>query len=141
MGPVGPRPQRTYYGTFAGDSSDAPSTSTVVTISVSARAGVTLTASNANPAVNQKVTLTARLDWWNPTTRQWVAASGEPIQIWRTLTRSRWDEKTGTRDARTIVTFATQWASGGTRLYYATFAGDTWYQPSASYSALPIIVH
>ena len=35
-------------------------------------------------------------------------------------------------DASAKVTFTQKWTPAGTRLYYATFAGDTWYTASTS---------
>jgi hypothetical protein len=49
----------------------------------SSLAALTLDASTATPIVNQSVTFTAKLSWWNPATGKWVAvtASGKPMQI------------------------------------------------------------
>jgi len=35
-------------------------------------------------------------------------------------------------DASAKVTFTQKWTPAGTRLYYAPFAGDTWYTASTS---------
>ncbi|MEI7828049.1 MAG: PQQ-binding-like beta-propeller repeat protein, partial [Euryarchaeota archaeon] len=43
---------------------------------------VTLAASSTTPAVNQKVTFTAKLYWWNPATNQWVSVSGKSVNIY-----------------------------------------------------------
>ncbi len=43
-------------------------------------------------------------------------------------------------DASAKVTFTKKWTPAGTRLYYATFAGDRWYKASTSV-VMTIIVH
>ena len=133
---------RSYYATFAGDSSYQASTCGVVTVNVTAKTNVTLTPSTTTPAVNQSVTFTATLSWWNPATSQWVAvtASGKPIQIWHTLNGVRYNDTTIYTNASGTATFTQKWTSAGTRYYYATFAGDTWYNASTS-TVLAITVH
>ncbi|MGA9078627.1 MAG: lectin like domain-containing protein [Halobacteriota archaeon] len=133
---------RTYYATFAGDSSYKASTSSVVTVNVTARTNVTLAASPTTPAVNQSVTFTATLSWWNPATGKWivVATSGKPIQIWHTLNGIRYNDTTTYTNASGTATFTQKFASAGTRYYYATFAGDTWYTVSTS-AVVTISVH
>ena len=125
---------RSYYASFAGDGSYQASTSSVVTINVDAQTNVTLTASNTAPAVNQSVTFTATLSWWNPATSQWVAVttSSEPIQIWHTLNGVRYNDTTINTNSSGTATFTQKWTSAGTRSYYATFAGDTWYKTFTS---------
>ena len=43
-------------------------------------------------------------------------------------------------DASAKVMFTQKWTPAGTRLYYATFAGDRWYTASTSV-VVTIIVH
>ena len=124
--------QRTYYATFAGDSSHQASTSSVLTINVDAQTNVTLTASNTTPAVNQSVTFNATLSWWNPTTSQWLTVTGQPIQIWHTLNGVRYNDTTINTNNSGTATFTQKWAPAGTRYYYATFAGDAWYKTFTS---------
>jgi len=124
--------QRTYYATFAGDTSYQSSTSSAFTVTVNAQTKVTLAASTATPAVNRYVTLTGTLSWWNPTTGKWVALSGKSIQIWHTLNGVRYNDVTGTTNASGTATFTQKFTSAGKLLYHATFAGDTSYQASTS---------
>jgi C1A family cysteine protease len=118
---------RTYYATFAGDSSYNASASSGVPISVGATQ-LTLTASNTTPAVNQSVTFTATL-----------RSGGTPIPklitVYYYLNGVRYNYAT----AYTTLTFATKWTTPGVRTYYATFAGDSSHQPSTS-SGLTITV-
>jgi hypothetical protein len=103
-------------------------------------ATLTLTPSTTTASVNQRVTFTATLSWWNPATGKWVATSGKPIQIWHTLNGVRYNAVTKTTNASGKVTFTQKWTSAGKKLYYATFAGDTWYKASTS-AALTITVN
>ncbi|MGA3198011.1 MAG: Ig-like domain-containing protein [Halobacteriota archaeon] len=132
--------QRTYYATFAGDNSYQSSKSNAVTVNVTAKTRVTLAASNVAPGINQYVTFTATLSWWNPAIGKWVATSGKPIQIWHTLKGVRYNVVTKATNASGKVTFTQKWTSPGKRLYYATFTGDTWYKASTS-AALTITVN
>ncbi|MGA3199639.1 MAG: Ig-like domain-containing protein [Halobacteriota archaeon] len=133
---------RSYYASFAGGGPYQASTSSVLTINVDAQTNVTLTASNTAPAVNQSVTFTATLSWWNPATGKWVAVttSGEPIQIWHTLNGVRYNDTTINTNSSGTATFTQKWTSAGTRSYYATFAGDTSYNVSTS-AVVTISVH
>ena len=133
---------RSYYASFAGDGPYQASTSSVLTINVDAQTNVTLTASNTAPAVNQSVTFTATLSWWNPATGKWVAVttSGEPIQIWHTLNGVRYNDTTINTNSSGAATFTQKWTSAGTRSYYGTFAGDTSYNVSTS-AVVTISVH
>ena len=121
---------RTYYATFAGDSSYQASTSSVVTVNVNAIAklqtSVTLTASNATPTVNQSVTFTATLSSGG------TALSGKSVTIYHYLNNVRYNDTTGTTNANGQITLTTSFGSAGTRTYYATFAGDSSYQASTS---------
>ena len=133
---------RSYYATFAGDGSYQTSTSSVVTVNVDAQTNIALTASNTTPAVNQSVTFNATLSWWNPATGKWVAVttSGEPIQVWHTLNGVRYNDTTINTNGSSTATFTQKWTSAGTRYYYATFAGDTWYNASTS-AVVTMTVH
>ena len=118
---------RTYYATFAGDSSYQNSTSRVLTITVSVgQTQMTLTASNTTPIVNQQVTFNATLT--NGTT----PLSGKTVTIYHYLNNVRYNDATNTTNATGQVTVTTSFASPGTRTYYATFAGDSSYQNSTS---------
>jgi C1A family cysteine protease len=119
---------RTYYATFAGDSSYNASASSGVPISVGATQ-LTLTASNTTPAVNQSVTFTATL-----------RSGGTPIPklitVYYILNGVRYNYAT----AYTTLTFATKWTTPGVRTYYASFAGDSSSQASTS-AVVTITVH
>jgi hypothetical protein len=119
---------RTYYASFAGDSSYNASASSGVPISVGATQ-LTLTASNTTPAVNQSVTFTATL-----------RSGGTPIPklitVYYILNGVRYNYAT----AYTTLTFATKWTTPGVRTYYASFAGDSSSQASTS-AVVTITVH
>jgi hypothetical protein len=112
---------RTYYASFAGDSSYLASTSSAVPINVKAQTKLSLSASNTTPAVNQSVTFKAALTTGG-------TPISEPISIYHYLNGVRYNDTT----AYTTLTFATKWASAGTRTYYASFAGDSSYLASTS---------
>jgi C1A family cysteine protease len=130
--------QRTYYATFAGDSSYQATTSTVVTVNVTnvtkMQTTITLTASNSTPAVNQQVTFNATLS--NGTT----PLSGENVTIYHYLNNVRYNDTTNTTNATGQITLTTSFGSPGQRTYYATFAGDSSYQATTS-TVVTIIVH
>jgi len=123
---------RTYCATFVGDSSYNSSTSSVVTVNVDAQTNITFTASNTTPIVNQSVNFTATLSWSNPATSQRLPVTGKPIQIWHTLNGVRYNDTTINTNSSGTAAFTQKWTSAGTRYYYATFAGDTWYKTFTS---------
>jgi len=133
--------QRTYYATFAGDSSYQTSTSSVIKINVNfAQTRVTLIASTTTPAVNQKVTFTAKLYWWNSATNQWEPVSGKPVTIYHYLNGVKYTDTTKNTDSSGKVTLTQSFSTKGQRTYYATFAGDTSYKGSTS-AVVTIRVH
>ena len=119
---------RTYYATFAGDSSYQNSTSSVVTVNVTTvtkmPTALTLTASNTTPLVNQPVTFNATLS------SSGASLSGENVTIYHFLNGIRYNDTTNVTNSTGQITLTTSWASPGTRSYYATFAGDSSYQAS-----------
>jgi hypothetical protein len=130
-----PAGTRSYYATFAGDSSYLTSSSKVVTITVSVgQTQIILTASNTTPAVNQQVTFTATLK--NGTT----PLSGKNVTIYHTLYGIRYNDTTKVTNATGQITLTTSWTPAGTRSYYATFAGDSSYLTSTS-KVVTITVH
>ena len=132
-----PAGTRSYYATFAGDSSYNASTSSVVTVNVTTvpkmPTTLSLTASNYTPAVNQSVTLTATLS------SNGTPLSGENVTIYHTLNGIRYNDTTKATVGGQI-TLTTSWSPAGTRYYYATFAGDSSYNASTS-TVLKITVH
>jgi len=130
----------TYYATFAGDSSYAATTSSVLNVSVKAPIRVTLAASNATPAVNQKVTFNGKLYWWNSATNHWTPVSGKSVTIYHYLNNVRYNDTTKTTNANGQITLTQSFGSAGTRTYYATFAGDASYKASTS-AVVTIRVH
>jgi hypothetical protein len=112
---------RTYYATFAGDAADAASTSSALKVNVGGVSQFTqlsLSASTANPAVDQSVNLTATLI--SGTT----LISSKPVTIYHYYNGVRYDDIYTTSDANGQVTATVSFASPGPRTYYATFAGD-----------------
>ncbi len=133
--------QRTYYATFASDTWYKASTSSVLNVTVKAPIRVTLAASTATPAVNQKVTFTGKLYWWNSATNQWaLITTGKPVTIYHYLNGVRYTDTTKTTNANGQITLTQNFGSLGKRTYYATFAGDTWYKGSTS-AVVTIRVH
>ena len=133
--------KRTYYATFAGDTSYKASTSSVLNVNVKAPIRVTLAASTTTPAVNQKVTFTGKLYWWNSATNQWaLITTGKPVTIYHYLNGVKYTDTTKTTDGNGRVTLSQSFSSAGQRTYYATFAGDTWYKASTS-AVVTIRVH
>jgi hypothetical protein len=96
-------------------------------------ATLTLTPSTTTATVNQRVTFTATLK--GSTT----PLSPESVTIYYYLNGVRYNVVTKTTNASGKVTFTQKWTSAGKKLYYATFAGDTWYKASTS-AALTITV-
>ena len=138
FGSAGPR---TYYATFAGDASYKASTSSVLNVTVKAPIRVTLAASTPTPAVNQQVTFTAKLYWWNSATNQWtLITSGKSITIYHYLNNVRYTDTTNNTDSSGKITLIQSFGSAGQRTYYATFAGDTWYKAATS-AVVTITVH
>ena len=127
---------RTYYATFAGDSSYQNSTSSVVTVNVTAKpqTSVTLTASTTTPTVNQSVTFNAAL------TSSGTPLPSENVTIYHYLNNVRYNDTTNATNATGQITVTTSFGSPGTRTYYATFAGDSSYQATTS-TVVTIIVH
>jgi len=132
--------QRTYYASFAGDTSYKKSTSSVVNVNVKVPIRITLAASTTTPAVNQKVTFTAKLYWWDSATNQWTLVSGKPITIYHYLNGVKYTDTAKTTNANGQITLAQTFGSKGVRTYYATFAGDKWYKASTS-AVVTIRVH
>jgi Bacterial Ig-like domain (group 3) len=128
-GSTGTRP---YYATFAGDSTYASSTSSVVTINVGSSSQVTTTTlspSTTAPVVNQKVTFTATLTKGTTT----ITLSDKSVQIYHLSPGGvKYTDSTATTNSDGQVTLTTSWGSTGTRPYYATFAGDSTYASSTS---------
>jgi thiol-disulfide isomerase/thioredoxin len=124
--------QRTYYATFAGDSTLQTSTSGVTTINVNAQTRVILTAPTTTPTVGQSVTFTATLSWLNPTTNQWTSVSGKSVTIYHNFNGVKYTDTTKTTDSNGQITLTQSYSSTGQRTYYATFAGDSWYNVSTS---------
>ncbi len=120
--------QRTYYATFAGDSSYAAKTSSVVTINVGSGSPtqVTLSPSTTTPTVNQQVTFTANLK--SGTT----SLANKPVTIYHYLNGVKYTDTTKTTNANGQITLTQTFSSTGPRTYYATFAGDTSYAASTS---------
>jgi hypothetical protein len=100
----------------------------------SARTQVTLAASKQTAVSGQSVTFTCKLSsrsiwgWTAMTTRK-------PILVWHTLNGVRYDDATVNTGTNGQFTFTVNWTTPGTRLYYATFAGDSSYQQSLSVPA------
>ena len=118
---------RTYYATFAGDSSYQNSTSTVVTVNVTKMpTALTLTASNSTPIVNQQVTFNATLRSGG------TPLPGENVTIYHYLNNVRYNDTTNVTNSTGQISLTTSWASTGNRTYYATFVGDSSYQNSTS---------
>ncbi len=132
--------QRTYYATFAGDTSYKGSTSSVLNVNVKAPIRVTLAASTTTPAVGQSVTFSAKLYWWNSATTQWVPVSGKSVTIYHYLNGVKYTDTTKTTNANGQITLTQSFSTKGQRTYYATFAGDTWYKASKS-AVVTINVH
>jgi hypothetical protein len=101
---------------------------------------ITLTASTTTPAINQKVTFTAKPYWWNSATKKWLPVTGKPVTIWHYLNGVRYNDKTLYTDSSGKVTFTQVFGSAGKRTYYATFAGDSAYKTSTS-SVVNVNVH
>ncbi|MGB9212864.1 MAG: Ig-like domain-containing protein, partial [Halobacteriota archaeon] len=122
--------QRTYYATFAGDSSYQASTSIVVTVNVTnvtkTPTALTLTPSTTTPAVNQPVTFNATL------TSSGTPLPSESVTIYHYLNNVRYNDTTNTTNATGQISVTTSFGSPGTRTYYATFAGDSTYLTSTS---------
>ncbi|MGA3199620.1 MAG: PQQ-binding-like beta-propeller repeat protein [Halobacteriota archaeon] len=117
---------RTYYASFAGDSSYQNSTSKVVTVNVNAaQTSTTLAASTTTPAVNQEVTFTATL-------KSGGAPISEPVTIYHYLNGVRHNDVNATTNATGQLTLSTSFGSFGKYTYYATFAGNSAYKASTS---------
>jgi Bacterial Ig-like domain (group 3)/Hypothetical glycosyl hydrolase family 15 len=124
--------QRTFYATFAGDSSYGASTSAVFTVNVRASGGtqLALTSSTTTPAVGQSVTLIATLKSGS------TPLSSKPVTIYHYYNGVRYDDVTNkATDANGRVTTSVSFASAGQRTFYATFAGDSSY-PAATSAAV-----
>jgi len=132
--------QRTYYATFAGDTSYKASTSSVLNVNVKAPIRVTLAASTTTPAVGQSVTFSAKLYWWNSATNQWIPISGKSVTIYHYLNGVKYTDTTKTTNANGKITLTQSFSSAGQRTYYASFAGDTSYKASTS-AVVTIRVH
>jgi hypothetical protein len=119
FGYAGPR---TYYATFAGDAANAASTSNALKVNVGGASQFTqlsLSASSANPAVDQSVTLTATL--MSGTT----PLSSKPVTIYHYSNGVRYNDVTNkATDANGQITATVSFGYAGPRTYYATFAGD-----------------
>ena len=98
----------------------------------SAKTQVALTTSNATPAVDQPVTLTATLSRLDPPTNQWLPVTGKPIQIWHTLDGVRYNDTTKTTDANGQITYTASWTTPDYPTYYASFPGDSSHIASTS---------
>jgi len=134
--------QRTFYATFAGDSSYQTSTSDVVNINVVTKpllpTNATLTASNTNPAINEQVTFIATLR--NGTTSLSPPLTGKSVTIYHYTNGVRYNDLTANTNANGQITVTTTWDYAATRTYYAAFAGDSSYATSTS-DVVTITVH
>ena len=121
--------QRSYYATFAGDSSYASSTSSAVNINVGTSSRTTtlsLSPSTTTPAVGQSVTFTATL------TSGTTALPSKSVTIYHYLNGVRYTDTTKTTNANGQITLTQSFGSAAQRPYYATFAGDSSYASSTS---------
>ncbi len=129
--------QRTYYATFAGDSSYGSSTSSVVTINVGGSSKATtlsLSASTNTPSVGQSVTFATTLKSGT------AALSGKSVTIYHYFNGVKYTDTTKTTNAAGQITLTQSFGYTGQRTYYATFAGDGSYGSSTS-SVVTINVH
>ena len=118
---------RTYYATFAGDTSYKVSTSSAVIVPVKAGSSqLTLSPSTTTPAVGQSLTFTAILKSGTK------ALSSKPVTIYHYLNGVRYTDTTKTTDVYGRIKLTQTFGSTGIRTYYATFAGDTSYKVSTS---------
>ncbi len=86
----------------------------------------TLAASTTTSAINQPITLTATLKAGT------TPLSGKSVTIYHTKDGVRYTDGTRTTDSNGRAAGIVTAGSAGTRIYYATFAGDTTYQGSTS---------
>jgi len=119
--------QRTYYATFTGDSSYAAKTSSVVTINVgSGSTTITLSASTTAPTVGQPVTFTATLKSGT------MLLYSKSVTIYHYLNGVRYTDTTAITNTAGQITLTQTFGSAGSRTYYATFAGGSFYTSSTS---------
>jgi hypothetical protein len=120
--------QRTYYATFAGDSTYQTSTSGVTTINVgSSQTTTPLSASpTTTPTVGSPVTFTAALKSGN------TALSGKPVTIYHYFNGVKYTDTTANTNSAGQIKLTQSFRSTGQRTYYATFAGDGSYGSSTS---------
>jgi len=124
-----------YYRTaYDGNATYGNATSTTVNVNVTKMStALTLTASNATPAINHKVNFTVTLTSGSQT------LSSKSVTIYDLLNGVRYNDTTNVTNAKGQITLITSWASAGTRTYYASFAGDSSYLASTS-SAVTVTV-
>ncbi|MFZ1020464.1 MAG: Ig-like domain-containing protein, partial [Halobacteriota archaeon] len=129
---------RTYYATFAGDSSYQASTSSVVTVNVNAIAklqtSVTLTTSNINPAVNQGFTLSGYFKV-NATS---APLSGKQITLLRDAGGTWTNLGTATTTTNGSYSFTHSEASTGSFIYQVNSQADPLY--NTSYASCSVLV-
>jgi hypothetical protein len=130
---------RTFSARFEGDASYAASTSAAVFVTVSnpvvVNTVLSITASNTNPFVGDLVDVTVKL----------VDAGGKllankSVKIEHELCSEVYVDATKITDANGLAKISQAFGSRGLRTYFAKFAGDSAYNPSAT-KELEIVVH
>ncbi len=133
---------RTYYASFAGSSQYMKSKSGpvyVIVIKIDTR--VALTASDTTPAMYQKVTFTAKLEYWNDTAWQWEPLSGKKITITHYDNGINYPDGYNYTNRSGIMTFERHFTiKGDNNQYKVDFQGDSRYLYSFS-NKVTITVH
>jgi len=128
---------RTYYATFAGDSQYAGSTSDVVTVTVGIETEIDLTASKTTANVNEPVTFTATLTRLDPS----AYLANKPVTIYHWFNGVRYNDVVNKLTDNTgKVAVTVSFSSVGTRIYHATFAGDSQYAAGERFSPVEMVV-
>jgi glucose/arabinose dehydrogenase len=126
--------QRTYYATFAGDSTHASSTSSAVNVRVGIEpASLKLEASTTTPPAGGSVTFTATL------TSDGTLLQDKSVRIYHYFNNVQYNDTTTKTNNAGKITLTQSFSSTGQRTYYATFAADGTYV-SATSSAVVINV-
>jgi hypothetical protein len=125
-----PKGVYSYYATFAGDTNYAPSDAFVrLPVGTLTPSTLTITTSNANPAVNQSFTLSGTLKAGS------TSLFGKKITLGRTDPSGHWSvANTTTTNTNGAYTFTRSESAPGNYNYQASFAGDTYAPSNASVS-------
>lgn len=126
---------RAYFAEFRGDEQFFASVSSAIAIDISVQTRVTLTTSKKVAAINEQVTFSGVLQWYDTRTNTWQTGSvvaGQKVTIWHRFGETVYTDATATAAADGTFSLQQVFNSSGRRDYYAEMLGGSGYGHSIS---------